>query len=84
MDPIAKFLKKLSPKQRQILLEKFLPKIRALDLSGLNVKALKGFPGMYRVRYSGFRVIFSKDSERNMGIIFALDSRKQVYRNLGN
>lgn len=82
MDKTLKFLNLLSKKQRGAVLE-LLVKIKALKLSGLNVKPLKGYKDTFRVKKGNLRIIFSKHKDGNgiKGTIITVDYRKDVYRN---
>lgn len=61
MDRINKFLKKLSPKEREIV-DIVVSKILAHDFYGLNIKKLKGKDGEFRVRKGSVRIIFIIDN----------------------
>ena len=60
MDPIAKFLNKLLPKEKDVL-EDIIMRILAHDFTGLDVKKLKGADNRFRVRKSSIRIIFRKE-----------------------
>jgi len=79
MDKVAKFLKQLSKKNRAILLAIFKD-IQVLCLKKYDVKALKGYPGFFRLRKRNIRVVFYKQKEK--GIIFDVARRKDIYKNL--
>ncbi|MDO8581376.1 MAG: type II toxin-antitoxin system RelE/ParE family toxin [bacterium] len=57
MDRIAKALKKLSPKEREAL-KVILENIIAKNLTGLDIKKLKGHEHIYRVRKGDLRIIY--------------------------
>lgn len=57
MDRVTKFLKKLSPKERNTA-GIVVSKILAHDFFGLNVKKLKGKQNEFRVRKGDIRIIF--------------------------
>jgi mRNA-degrading endonuclease RelE of RelBE toxin-antitoxin system len=59
MDRIAKFLKKLTPKERKTL-EEIIAQVLAHDFSGFDMKKLKGIDNVFRVRKSSFRIVFRK------------------------
>ncbi len=80
MDKIGKFLKQLQKKKRKFLKEKIFPKIKNLNLQGLDVKALTGYKGLYRVKLNKTRIIFFKDEKNKRGVIIAADYRKNVYK----
>jgi|WetSurMetagenome_2_1015567.scaffolds.fasta_scaffold1002591_2 mRNA-degrading endonuclease RelE of RelBE toxin-antitoxin system len=58
MNKIDKFLNRLSNKERDFV-DECLKSIRNKNFEGLNFKKLSGFEGLYRVRKSGVRIIFS-------------------------
>ena len=62
MDKISKFLKKL-PKDSRYLLEQLISQILIGDLSGLDVKKLKGEINLFRVRKGDLRIIFLKTKD---------------------
>ncbi len=64
MDKILKFLKKRSPTER----ERLIFVVRAITenkLEGMDVKKLKGFDSVFRVRVGNFRIIFEKTGKEN-------------------
>ncbi|MFA6552543.1 MAG: type II toxin-antitoxin system RelE/ParE family toxin [Candidatus Paceibacterota bacterium] len=66
MNKIEKFLKILTPKERWVA-EELLFKIKQGDIAELNIKKLKGYENLYRVRKGDLRVIFySKDGDVNI------------------
>ena len=67
MGKIEKFLRKLSPSNRQIVKEA-LVKVLSSDLQGLNVKKLKGHQGLFRVRIGNVRIVFSQEE----GVIYVV------------
>jgi len=77
MDKIKKLLKSLPKRDRDYLKKKILPKIRDLDLDGLDVKKLRGLP-VWRVRHGKIRVLFMKSEKE--GVIVRLGLRKDVYK----
>lgn len=79
MDKIAKFLHKVSKTDRVLLLS-ILADISLLNLEKYQIKPLKGYNGIYRLRKKDFRIIFYKQS--NKGIVIDLDYRKDIYKNI--
>lgn len=75
-DKIKKFLSKLSKKQLLYLLP-YIEKIVANDLSGLDVKPLKGKKNFYRVRAGSYRLIF-KTNDGNV-LVFVGKRDDQTY-----
>ncbi len=63
MDRIAKFLKKLTPKERKIT-EEIIALVSARDFSGLDIKKLKGSVNIFRIRKGNIRVIFLKEGSQ--------------------
>ena len=59
MDRISKFLKKLSPNERQTIAD-VIVRVLAQDLSRLDVKKLKGEEGLFRIRKGNIRIVFQK------------------------
>jgi len=58
MDLVSKFLKKLDQKRRQEI-EVLLLQIKRRQISGLDIKKLKGAANIFRVRRGSIRIIFS-------------------------
>lgn len=77
MDKIEKFLLRLKFKQRQLLLPIF-EDIRALRLSSYDVKPLKGYPGLFRLRKGKVRIIFAKGEGK--GVVINIGFRKDIYK----
>ena len=77
MDKIQKFLQKLRKNERGIL-TKTLQDIRRLKLEGYDIKVLKGFKGIYRLRKRNFRIIFYK--KEGQGFTLELTYRKDAYK----
>jgi len=62
MDKIAKALKNLLPKERD-LTKKILLKIKNNSLLGLDLKKLKNCDNIFRIRHGKLRIIFKKDDD---------------------
>lgn len=62
MDRLTKFLKKLSPKEREHL-EKVLDLLISDKTGSLDIKKLKGVDDVYRVRVGTIRIIFQKKGD---------------------
>lgn len=77
-DKIDKFIHKLSRSQRQFL-QPYIDKVVMNELSGLNVKPLKGHKDIARVRASNFRIIFYKYPNYNK-ILQISYRNEQTYR----
>lgn len=78
-DQIEKILQKLSTKERAKLIE-FIERIISGSFSGMDMKKLKGHPGLYRVRKGAFRIIFSMISNADIHII-SLERRSDTTYN---
>lgn len=78
-DKIKKALAKLSPKER-IVLESILGKIISNNLSGLDVKQLKGNKNIYRVRVGTIRVIFTKESTEDIKLLEISRRSEKTYK----
>ena len=59
MDQIAKFLKRLNPKERKDI-ENITKLILKRSLSGLDVKKLRGEKNLFRARRGNIRIVFIK------------------------
>ncbi|OGJ47831.1 hypothetical protein A2344_01555 [Candidatus Peregrinibacteria bacterium RIFOXYB12_FULL_41_12] len=77
MDKIEKFLAKLTLKEREIVSDLILRAISG-DLDGCDVKKLKGFGRLYRIRKGKIRVIFEKNISGNK--VVNVDYRSGAYR----
>lgn len=74
MDKIVKALKKLSPKERSIV-SGVIEKIAVGDFSRLDLKKLKGYNDIFRIRKGNIRIIFRLDSGDIK--IISIDKRKE-------
>ncbi len=61
MDKIDKFLSKLDRDDRLTVLD-VLKLIREGKIADLNIKKLKGYENMFRVRVGRYRIIFIKEN----------------------
>lgn len=68
MDKIEKALKKLTPKEREIV-KKILTNLQNQQLQNLDLKKLKGHDNIFRVRHGKIRIIYRVDQS---GAIFVL------------
>ncbi len=62
MDDIQKFLKKVSKHDYDPIMHA-VEKITLAHLEGLNIKKLKGFEDVYRVRVGKYRIIFERSGK---------------------
>jgi mRNA-degrading endonuclease RelE of RelBE toxin-antitoxin system len=74
MDKVTKALKKLTPKERKTI-DTILEKIVNKSFESLDIKALKGYKNIYRVRKESIRIIFEIDKEKV--IILAVERRSE-------
>jgi len=80
MEKIKKFLLKLSPGERQKV-EEILQHIAGGNLEQLNVKKLKGYKDVFRVRFGSIRIIFAIRSMKRK-IIDVSRRNDSTYRDL--
>ena len=78
MDKVVKFLKRLSTDER-VLVENVLVQIKKGDLSGLDVRKLKGVGNLFRVRQGSIRIILKKE-KATYTIIFIERRGKDTYK----
>jgi len=74
MPSLKKLLSKFSAEERRIL-EPLIAAIISLNWRGLDVKKLKGYNNIFRVRKGKIRIIFIK--EKNEIFIIAIDRRRE-------
>ncbi len=56
MNDISKFIRSI-PTREQIRIEEVISKIKSGDISGLDIKKLRGYSDMFRVRIGNYRII---------------------------
>ena len=78
MDSIEKFLKRLSPKEREIV-EDIIKDILSNTLHNLDIKKLRGEQGLFRVRKGNIRVVFFKKRDVTR-IIFLGRRNENMYK----
>lgn len=79
-DKIAKELAKYTPAEKRIIAE-LLSRIYSGALYGLDVKKLKNFSDVYRVRKGRLRILYRKQGSSHT--LLAIDRRDdKTYRNL--
>ena len=78
MDKVVKFLKRLNSDERE-LVKNVLAQIKEGDLSGLDVRKLKGVGNLFRVRRGSIRIILQRDKETHR-IIFIGRRGKDTYK----
>jgi len=62
MEKILKFLSKLTFKEREDI-SRLLIKVRSGNINGLDIKKLKGYKDLFRLRKGNFRVVYKKNSD---------------------
>lgn len=80
MDKIDKLLKKFSSKEKQQI-KSILEKINLGKLQSLDLKKLKGYKDIFRIRKGDIRVIYRLDDENSISIL-AIERRSDKTYNL--
>ena len=80
-DKVAKLLSKLSKRDLKHIL-KTVERITKLQLEELDIKALKGRSGVYRVRVGNYRIIFSINQDKKTNIISIGRRNENTYKDL--
>jgi len=78
MDRIEKFLKKLSNKELDIVY-KVIEQLLADQVSTFDIKKLKGFDDIYRVRVGKIRIIYSQKN-RDLKLIEISRRSEKTYK----
>jgi mRNA interferase RelE/StbE len=73
MDKISKALAKLTVREKEVIAEIFT-KIQNGKIAGLDLKKLKGYDDIYRVRFGKWRVIYRTD-DRGKIFLVSFDRR---------
>ncbi len=68
MDKISKALAKLLAKEKEAMAEIFT-KIQAGKIAGLNLKKLKGYDDIHRIRFGRWRVIYRTDDKGKIFLV---------------
>ncbi|MBI4836233.1 MAG: type II toxin-antitoxin system mRNA interferase toxin, RelE/StbE family [Candidatus Abawacabacteria bacterium] len=76
MEKYRKFLLLLSPKQRSVILE-IIEKLTKLDFVGMDIKKLKGYDSLYRVRKGSVRIVYFYNGEKV--VVTDIAFRKDAY-----
>lgn len=79
VDKVAKLLAKLPPKELDRI-KAIIIKVVSGQLEGLDIKALKGSKGVYRVRAGNYRVIFRLHSGKEPEIIVISKRDEKTYK----
>ena len=75
MDKIQKFLQKLSQKERTAI-ESIINQIIRRDITGIDVKKLRGEDHLFRVRKGNIRIIFSM--KKDYAYIITIERRNDT------
>lgn len=75
MPKIEKLLSKFNKEEREAI-ESTIESIASFDWKNLDIKKLRGYDNVFRVRKGKLRIIFSK--EKNSIFIFAIDRRNET------
>lgn len=75
MDKITKALKKLSKEERKCVIE-IIEVLVSGSISALDIKKLKGYSDVYRVRKGSIRIVFQKDNTQDIRVI-TVDRRSE-------
>lgn len=68
MDSPAKFIKTLSQKDRERI-EETISKLYKGEMEGLDLKKLKGYQNMFRVRIGKYRIICEQQKEYGFVVV---------------
>ncbi len=80
-DKITKLLSKLSKSDLKRI-NKVIEQIAKLQLDGLDIKALKGQSGVYRIRVGNYRIIFSINQAKETNILSIGRRSEKTYKDL--
>lgn len=80
MDKIEKLLKKFSAKEK-LQIKQILQKIYSGNLKSVDLKKLKGYKDIFRVRKGDIRIIYRLDSNDNI-FILAIERRNDKTYNV--
>ena len=77
-----RFLRKFKKmdKEDKLRILKILKRLESEDLDKLDIKKLKGYNYIYRIRVGDFRILFKK--EKDTIKIFDIEKRGRAYRRL--
>lgn len=80
MNKCDKYLKKLLPKERDVIIT-ILEQIQKRNMKGLDIKKLKGYDNYFRVRKGNTRIIFHLDIN-GVPIIEGIERRRDTTYNI--
>ena len=78
MPSIKKLLSKFNKEEREFI-QFLIEKITSLNWQGLDVKKLKGYQDIFRIRKGKIRIIFSKD-QKEISIITIVCRSENTYK----
>ena len=79
MDRIEKALKKLVPKEREMV-KQILAKLIRNEIEDFDTKKLKGRDDIFRIRKSGVRIIYRRDGSGGIFILRVDRRREDTYK----
>ena len=79
MDRIEKELRKLTSKEREQIAD-LLRKLAAGKTANLNIKKLKGYNDIFRIRKGGLRIIYRKDAKVKIFVLAIERRREDTYK----
>ncbi len=79
MDKIEKALKKLTSKERKIIKDLLL-KIQQNSLSDLDIKKLKGFKDIFRLRKGSIRILYKIPHDGSVFVLAIERRSEKTYR----
>ncbi len=79
MDKISKTLAKLTAKEKEIVAQIFA-KIQTGKTSELDLKKLRGYDDIYRVRFGQWRIIYRTDSQGKIFLVSFDRRNDHTYR----
>lgn len=76
VDRIEKALRRLSDKERRAI-KKILQRVKSGNVTGLDIKKLKGNTAIYRLRKGSIRIMYAVGTNRNIKIL-AIERRSDT------
>lgn len=77
-DKVAKLLAKL-PKKDLARIREALSLLNCGELTGLDIKTLKGKKGVYRLRTGGYRIVFTRDKLGRIKVLLIAKRDEKTY-----
>ncbi len=75
---VRKFIKKLNKKERRTLISD-IEKLSCAHAAVLDVKKLKNYKNLYRLRCGSYRVVFRPYKQEKILLVIVVAHRKEVY-----